>query len=272
MNSDIRISTTFFEHHKTKKLIRRLGLEGVFCLQKIWVYAGQYRPDGILHGMTGEDIAVVVDWMEEPDALIGPLCEIGFIELSDKGVYLIHDWATHNPYAAHAKQRSEKARRAAQARWGSATTCSEHATSIPLASSSNAPSPTPSPTPKDTDDSSKSSGTRPKACSPEQWDKYLTYSKSFLQEQQERWGKLVQISESRVLGGAKVLDNLVRVKGFSKELVQETLEWARDDDFWSLQLRSLGSLLKKSSNGETKFSNILAQRAKEEGDVQRHAQ
>lgn len=125
---------------------------------------------------------------------------------------------------------------------------------------------------RDTDDSSESSGLRPNACSIEQWEKYLSYSQEFLEKQHERWGKLVQVSEPRVVAGAKALDNLIRVKQFPKELVHETLTWARDDDFWSLQLRSLGSLLKKGSNGESKFSNILAQRAKEESDAQRHAQ
>lgn len=125
---------------------------------------------------------------------------------------------------------------------------------------------------RDTDDSSESPSPRPKACSLEQWEKYLVYSQSFLEGQHETWGQLVTVSDSRITAGAKALDNLIRVQGFNPRTVYETIEWARHDDFWQCQLRSLGSLTKKGRNGETKFTNILAQRAKEESDAQRHAQ
>jgi hypothetical protein len=145
MNSDIRVSATLLQHHKTKKLIRVLGLGVIYYLLRLWTYTAQYRPDGILKGMTAEDIAVAIDWLDEPDDLIRPLCEIGFLEQCEEGEYRIHKWDVHNPYAAHAKERSEKARKAARARWGDAKECSEHALSMPVASPSNAPSPTPTP-------------------------------------------------------------------------------------------------------------------------------
>jgi len=125
---------------------------------------------------------------------------------------------------------------------------------------------------RDSDGSLKSSAPRPKACSEEQWDKYLAYSHDFLKKQHARWGKVVQVSEDRVLSGAKALDNLIRVQGYSSEVIHETLQWARDDGFWGLQLRSLGSLLRKGKNGESKFNNILAARAMEVQNAQRHAQ
>jgi len=274
MNSDIRVSVTLLQHHKTKKLIRLLGLGVVYYLLRLWTYTAQYRPDGVLKGMTAEDIAVAIDWMDEPDDLIRPLCEIGFLEQCEKGGYIIHDWVIHNPYAAHAKDRSEKARKAAQARWGNAKQCSEHATSIPPVSPSNAPIPipTPSPIPKDTDDSDDFSGPRPKACPVEPWEEYLTYSQHFLERQHERWGANAPISDSRVIAGARALDKLIRVKGFSSKVVYETVEWGRDHHFWQHQLKSLGALTKKGRNDEIKFNNILSQRAKEASDAQRHAQ
>lgn len=122
------------------------------------------------------------------------------------------------------------------------------------------------------DDSSESPRSRPKACSSEQWEKYCAYSQNFLMEQHEAWGQLVTVSDSKITAGAKALDNLIRIQGFNPRTVYETIEWARHDDFWQCQLRSLGSLTKKGRNGEIKFTNILAQRAKEESDAQRHAQ
>lgn len=271
MNSDIRISITFFQHHKTKKLIRRFGPEGIIFLQKIWVYAAQYRSKGRLDDMTAEDIAVAVDWMGEPDELVSTLCEIGFLKQCEEGIYLIHDWEVHNPWAFHAKERSEKASNAANARWGNAKKCPEHASSMPEASPSNAPSPTPTPTPKDTDDSSKSSGSRPKACPKEQWDKYTEYSRKYLEEQHERWGSLVQVTNSRIKAGAKALDNLIRVKGFPSQVVYETIEWGRNHEFWEQQIRSLGGLTKNGKNGESKFANMLASRTQEAQNAHRHA-
>lgn len=122
-----------------------------------------------------------------------------------------------------------------------------------------------------TDNSAESSGHRPSQCPPEQWDKYVAYSRQFLDRQHQAWGPLVKITESKVQAGAKALDNLIRVQGFPKRTVQETIEWAMADDFWSQQLRSLGSLTKKSKNDELKFSNILAKRAEEVRRAQRNA-
>ena len=56
MNSDIRLSVGFFDHPKIIKLERQLGLEGVTALLRLWLWAAQNRPSGILSGMDGEDI------------------------------------------------------------------------------------------------------------------------------------------------------------------------------------------------------------------------
>jgi hypothetical protein len=122
-----------------------------------------------------------------------------------------------------------------------------------------------------TDNSAELSGHRPSNCSPEDWEKYLAYSREFLERQQEMLGKLVKITESKIIAGAKALDNLIRVQGFERRAVYETIEWARLDDFWGTQVRSLGSLTKKGRNDETKFSNILSKRFEEVKRAQRNA-
>jgi uncharacterized phage protein (TIGR02220 family) len=146
MNSDIRVQISFSRHVKRKKLQSRLKAEGVLALIDLWLYAGENHPDGILKGMTSEDISLSANWDGDPDVFISTLIEIGFIDESE-GYYSLHDWEENNPYAVHAPERKERAKKAARARWGITDECSEHANSIQDASLSNAPSPTPIPTP-----------------------------------------------------------------------------------------------------------------------------
>lgn len=141
MNTDIRLSVGFWSHPKTKKTARRLGLDGVRSLQILWLWAAQNRPDGNLSGMDWEDIELAADWQGEERAFF-ELCLGMWIDETPDG-YALHDWQEHNPWQAEADARSEKARKAAQSRWGNAeakqTQCSSNAQAMPEHSSSNAP-------------------------------------------------------------------------------------------------------------------------------------
>ena len=108
MNSDYRISVGFFRHHKTRKLQKRLGSDGVLALLKLWGYAAEFRSDGDLSEMSAEDIELAIDWMKETP-LIATLVEIGFID-GQEGSYCLHEWQEHNPWAAKDGSRSDKAR------------------------------------------------------------------------------------------------------------------------------------------------------------------
>lgn len=112
MPSDARISTGLPGHPKTKKVIRRLGEGGAWYTVCLFLWAAANRPDGNLSGMTSEDIELSVDWRGEPDAFVAALSECGFLDGED-GSYRIHDWAEHNPWAAGADARSERAKFAA---------------------------------------------------------------------------------------------------------------------------------------------------------------
>ena len=115
MNSDIRLSVDFFSHHKTKKVLRKIGPEGVICLVRLLCYVGKFRPEGRLEGMDVEGISDAVDWSGDAEELVSTLCGAGFIEQSDDGVYIIHDWEKHNPWAAGANERSLAASKAGKA-------------------------------------------------------------------------------------------------------------------------------------------------------------
>ncbi|MBT9462541.1 hypothetical protein [Hydrogenophaga sp.] len=108
MAADARISTGLPSHPKTKKLIRRLGPAGGWGLVCLFLWAASNRSDGDLSGMTDEDIELAADWGGADGAFIGELAKVRFLD-GEVGTRAIHDWAEHNPWAAGAKMRSQKA-------------------------------------------------------------------------------------------------------------------------------------------------------------------
>jgi hypothetical protein len=123
MNTDIRLSVGFWQHPKTKKTVKRLGLEGIRSLQVLWLWAAVNRPDGVLSGMDWEDIELAADWQGDErtffECCLGTEGASMWIDEDECG-YILHDWADHNPWQAEAEARSESARKAAKARWGNA--------------------------------------------------------------------------------------------------------------------------------------------------------
>lgn len=150
--TDIRLSLGFRSHPKTKKLARRLGNEGVLSFIWLMMFAAESRPDGDLGGMDDEDIALAASWSGEATPFVQGLVECKFLE-GKAGAYRIHDWQEHNPWAAHAGERSERAKRAAEARWArkdnQGDTSRRHADRMQDALNGIAPSPTPTPTPEE---------------------------------------------------------------------------------------------------------------------------
>ena len=124
MNTDIRLNVNMLRHPKTVKLKRRLGPDAVLCLLSLWLWSAQYRPDGILSGMTDEDIDIAAGWnnnelndrsttVNEPlndrSIFVETLVDLRFID-DENGEYALHDWTDHNGYAASAVDRSDKSR------------------------------------------------------------------------------------------------------------------------------------------------------------------
>lgn len=158
MNNDIRLSVEFFDHPKTVKLQRRLGVGAVICLQRLWIWTAQNRSNGVLSGIDCEDVEIAAKWDGEPGEFCQTLVDLRFIDETD-GVYALHDWCEHQEYASKEKERKDRARRAADARWGnknasgmpknensnandSSELCLHYANSILDASLSNAPNQT----------------------------------------------------------------------------------------------------------------------------------
>jgi hypothetical protein len=109
MNSDIRLSVGFFDHPKTIKLERQLGHEGVIALMRLWLWAAQNRPSGILSGMDEDDIEIAARWNGVQGAFNAAARTVKFLDCVD-GVYHIHDWQDHNAWQSDAENRSNASR------------------------------------------------------------------------------------------------------------------------------------------------------------------
>ena len=117
--TDARISTGLPSHPKTRKLIRRLGPASGWSLVCLFLWTASNRHDGDLSGLSGEDIELAADWSGDPGVFLAALCEVRFLDGQD-GSYTVHDWATHNPWAAAYGKRKDAAVHAARMRWASA--------------------------------------------------------------------------------------------------------------------------------------------------------
>ena len=146
MNTDIRISVSFRNHRKRRKLRIILGENSTDYLLDLWISTAMNHPSGRLEGMDEVDIALEAGWEKDPTSFVEALMKCGFLEKDQDGTYFLHDWDDHQGYAIHAQQRSDKAKKAALARWN-ATSIKDNATSIQNDATSNAPSPTPTPAP-----------------------------------------------------------------------------------------------------------------------------
>jgi len=148
MNTDIRIAVSFKGHRKRRLLRMLLGPGSTDYLIDLWISTAMNHPSGILTGMKPRDIALEAGWEDEPDKFVNALLESGFVDITEDGVYVLHDWEDHQGYAIHAEMRTEKARKAALARWGSKDkNAPSMLGALPQAQTSNAPSPAPSPAP-----------------------------------------------------------------------------------------------------------------------------
>jgi uncharacterized phage protein (TIGR02220 family) len=109
MNTDIRLSVDFWDHPKTVKLERRLGLEAVKSLQILWLWAAVNRPDGVLSGMDTEDVEIAAKWAGDDGVFAAALLALRWMS-EEAGTYVLYAWKERNAWAAQSDSRSDKAR------------------------------------------------------------------------------------------------------------------------------------------------------------------
>jgi hypothetical protein len=64
--------------------------------------------------------------------------------------------------------------------------------------------------------------------------------------------------DKQIKVGYDVVEKLIRIDGYSLEVIRNSLTWAVNDDFWAPNIITITGLRKKSKNGATKFQNMLS--------------
>ena len=117
MISDIRVNLGITDHPKRRRLTNLLGHECVGYLFDLWVNAAMRRPDGLLTYWDEKDIAIAARWKGDENEFVKALLDTCWLEKGEEGVYKLHDWEEHEPWAVHSKRRSEVSRSNARKRW-----------------------------------------------------------------------------------------------------------------------------------------------------------
>ena len=170
MNSDIRVSTTFFFHRKTRKLQFSLKEHGVLCLLKLWARVAVEKPCGTLSGWDLEDIEIEAEFKGKPGTFVLELLKNGFLDEKD-GTYSLHNWGTRQGWVSTSIFRGDRARLSRMAKthndiynkltglgyksisskeYESLTNVQRPLTTVNESQLTPAPSPSPSPSPKRT--------------------------------------------------------------------------------------------------------------------------
>ena len=117
---DIRVDVDFLDHPKTRALLDRAGNDGVAWILRLWTFTAKYYPKGRLSGLDADRIRHVMrnayDTHQDSDH-IEIMVNAGFLELRSGGVYCLHDWDYWQSWVFMSKERSVKARRAANTMW-----------------------------------------------------------------------------------------------------------------------------------------------------------
>jgi len=147
MSKDIRLQVSFLDHPKTMRLKIELGSEGVFSLIRLWSFAAQNKPKGVLAGMDEIDIELAAKWTGTQGKFVKTILQESCKWLIEKnGTFYLKNWKKHQGFVYHSEERSKKAKKAAELRWKKHL-CSEHSPSITALSSAYAPNPSPFPLP-----------------------------------------------------------------------------------------------------------------------------
>lgn len=109
-NLYVRIMTGFYTHRKTVKLRTKLGDNAFWVVPRLWAYAAENQPDGDMSKYSSEELAILLGCPSYAKTMLQALKKSGFID--ENG--FIHDWHEHNGYH---KKFSERAKKAAEARW-----------------------------------------------------------------------------------------------------------------------------------------------------------
>lgn len=98
----IHLAQGFWENPKTQKLEKELGLDGIKSLQKLWLWAAENRPDGVLKNMSAYDIEKASGWGGFYAEFFWTLTHLAWIipVKNKENDYKINDWEKYQPELA----------------------------------------------------------------------------------------------------------------------------------------------------------------------------
>lgn len=117
--TDIRLDVEFFEDFRFQKIMRQFGTEGVLGVILLWCYCAKHFPSDSGHFpkyFDEEDLLFACKVDLDRNDYVEMLLKLEIIGKDDDHFY-IREWDEMQPWAAEARLRSEKAKKAAAARW-----------------------------------------------------------------------------------------------------------------------------------------------------------
>lgn len=107
----VRVLNSFYSHRKTLRLRAILGDAAYWVPPRLWAYAAENQPDGCFSGYSAEELAIVIGYSGDAQAMLQAMLQAGFLESEP---LRIHGWEEHNSYHS---TFAERAKKAAEARW-----------------------------------------------------------------------------------------------------------------------------------------------------------
>lgn len=117
--TDIRLDVEFAEDFKTQKIMRKFGAEGALGLIFLMCYCAKHYPSDSGYfpkNFDEEDLLFACKVNLDRTDYVEMLLDLEIIG-KDDGRFYICGWDEMQPWAAEARARSEKAKKAAAARW-----------------------------------------------------------------------------------------------------------------------------------------------------------
>lgn len=107
----IRVESSFYTHRKTLRLKAIIGEAAFWVPPRLWSYAAGHQPDGCFKDYSAEELAMLIGYLGDAQALLQALLKAGFM---DEKPLRIHDWHEYNGILDFFSKRAKKA---ADARW-----------------------------------------------------------------------------------------------------------------------------------------------------------
>ena len=103
----------YFEHRKTRRLMRKEGAVAALVPLKLWRYASMCQADGDFTGYDIEELVEIVD-LDNVHVIKRVLLAMRDVGFFDAGTWKLHDFEEYNSYAM---KRKLSAKNAALSRW-----------------------------------------------------------------------------------------------------------------------------------------------------------